>query len=317
LIRLLPRSSPPHAVSRARTAAIKVIASRCRFTLTPLSPLPARSRPNHSVKAMEGRATTTERTSYVKISIARLDGAWLCQPPIQARGAVQLQQSLPVSVRRLQVGDIDQVVAIEKEAFSPLWVSTSFKRDLNNKRAKYLVACFDEGVSPEEILAEIESDQMAEEVDQRPPNLWSRVLGRIGFSSETGTADKCGAFDIAGYVSVWYQGDEAHITEIAVKESLRGRGIGELLLIGSLKAAIEYGSKVMTLEARVSNFIAHRMYQKYNFKSVGIRKAYYSDNREDAVIMTTSPINTDEYHKLFTDLQSTYHTRWGRMCIEY
>ena len=125
------------------------------------------------------------------------------------------------------------------------------------------------------------------------------------------------AFDIAGYVSVWYQGDEAHITEIAVKESLRSRGIGELLLIGALEAAIEYGSKVMTLEARVSNFIAHRMYQKYNFKSVGIRKAYYSDNREDAVIMTTSPIDTDEYQKLFTGLQSTYRTRWGRMCIDY
>ena len=266
---------------------------------------------------MEGRATTTEQTSYVKISGARLDSAWLRQPVIQARSAVQLQQSLPVSVRRLQVDDIDQVVAIEKEAFSPLWVSTSFKRDLNNKRAKYLVACFDEGVSPEEILAEIESDQMAEEVDQRPPNIWSRVLGRIGLSSRSETAHKDVAFDIAGYVSVWYQGDEAHITEIAVKGSLRGRGIGELLLIGSMKAAIEYGSKVMTLEARVSNFIAHRMYQKYNFKSVGIRKAYYSDNREDAVIMTTCPINTDEYHQLFADLQSTYQTRWGRMCIEY
>jgi ribosomal-protein-alanine N-acetyltransferase len=88
-------------------------------------------------------------------------------------------------------------------------------------------------------------------------------------------------------------------------------------LIGALEAAIEYGSKVMTLEARVSNFIAHRMYQKYNFKSVGIRKAYYSDNREDAVIMTTSPIDTDEYHKLFSNRQTTYLNRWGRMCIDY
>ena len=135
-------------------------------------------------------------------------------------------------------------------------------------------------------------------------------------SLETGREENQ-SLDIAGYVSVWYQGDEAHITEIAVKEPLRGRGIGELLLIGSLEAAMEYGSRVMTLEARVSNFIAHRMYQKYSFKSVGIRKAYYSDNREDAVIMTTSPIDTDEYHQMFTDLQSTYLNRWGRMCINY
>ena len=227
---------------------------------------------------------------------------------------LKLQESLPVSVRRLQTKDIDQVVAIEKEAFAPIWVSASFKRDLNNKRASYLVACFDDTVSPEEILTEIEPDSLE---DPKQPSLWSRVFGRVGLSAKVETKPEDGAFDIAGYVSVWYQGDEAHITEIAVKETLRGRGIGELLLIGSLEAAIEHGSKVMTLEARVSNFIAHRMYQKYSFKSVGIRKAYYSDNREDAVIMTTVPIDTDEYHQIFTGLQSTYQNRWGRMCIEY
>jgi len=227
-----------------------------------------------------------------------------------------LQEPLPVTVRRLRVEDIDQVIAIEKEAFSPLWVSSSFKRDINNKRANYLVACFDEDVPPEEILAEIDADQSGQEEEPQPPKLWSRVLGKFGFSPIDEPEESGGAFDVAGYVSVWYQGDEAHITEIAVKETLRGRGVGELLLIGSLKAAIEYGSKVMTLEARVSNFIAHRLYQKYSFKSVGIRKAYYSDNREDAVIMTTTPIDTPEYDTLFTSLQSTYQTRWGRMYID-
>jgi len=227
-----------------------------------------------------------------------------------------LQEPLPVTVRRLRVEDIDQVIAIEKEAFSPLWVSSSFKRDINNKRANYLVACFDEDVPPEEILAEIDADQSGQEEEPQPPKLWSRVLGKFGFSSTDEPEEGGGAFDVAGYVSVWYQGDEAHITEIAVKETLRGRGVGELLLIGSLKAAIEYGSKVMTLEARVSNFIAHRLYQKYSFKSVGIRKAYYSDNREDAVIMTTVPIDTPEYDTLFTSLQCTYQIRWGRMSID-
>ena len=100
---------------------------------------------------------------------------------------------------------------------------------------------------------------------------------------------------IAGYVSVWYQQEEAHITEIAVREKFRGRGIGELLLIGSLMAAVEYGSKAMTLEARVSNFIAQRLYEKYLFKAVGTRKAYYSDNREDAVIMTVDCIDSEDY----------------------
>ena len=120
---------------------------------------------------------------------------------------------------------------------------------------------------------------------------------------------------VAGYVRVWYQGEEAHITEIAVREQLRGRGIGELLLIGSLRAAVEYGSKVMTLEARVSNFVAQRLYEKYGFKSVGLRKAYYSDNREDAVIMTTNPIASEDYQKMFGALQDSYRTRWGEISI--
>lgn len=239
------------------------------------------------------------------------------KPAISALARFILQETLSVSVRRLRVDDIDQVVAIEKEAFSPLWVSSSFKRDLNNKRANYLVACFDEDVSSEEILAENQAEPTPTEEEQPAPKLWSRVLGKFGFSSNKDESiDIDEVFNIAGYVSVWYQGEEAHITEIAVKETLRGRGVGELLLIGSLKAAIDHGSKVMTLEARVSNFIAHRLYQKYAFKSVGIRKAYYSDNREDAVIMTTTPIDTTEYGALFDGLQTTYQSRWGRMLIE-
>ncbi|SVD91571.1 uncharacterized protein METZ01_LOCUS444425, partial [marine metagenome] len=176
---------------------------------------------------------TTKATNYGKISAARrtLDFIKNQVRQNQIRNAVQLQESLPVSVRRLRVDDIDQVVAIEKEAFSPLWVSSSFKRDISNKRANYLVACLDKEVSPEGILAKFDADQSALDENQRPPKLLSRVLGRLGFSAniEPSTADD--AFNIAGYVSVWYQGEEAHITEIAVKETLRGRGVGELLLI--------------------------------------------------------------------------------------
>ena len=254
---------------------------------------------------------TTGAADYARISTAR-------RVPVnlEYHCAVQLEESLPVTIRRLGLDDIDQVIAIEKEAFSPLWVSTSFKRDINNKRANYLVACFDDESSTEEILAAIDSDNSSTDDITPEPKLWKRVLGRLGISYDDGSKDPDEILNIAGYVSVWYQGDEAHITEIAVKGTLRGRGVGELLLISSLKAAIEHGSKVMTLEARVSNFIAHRLYQKYSFKSVGIRKAYYSDNREDAVIMTTSPIDTPDYSALFNGLQESYLARWGRMDIQ-
>ena len=212
-----------------------------------------------------------------------------------------MPQQVPVYLRRLRKEDIAEVIEIEREAFSPKWVSSAFKRDINNKRACYLVACLEPGeFTPPPV----------EEAVEEPRSWLSRLAGRLGFGGEP-EQQAPDDYDIAGYVSVWYQGDEAHIVEIAVRETLRGNGIGELLLIGSLRAAVEYGSHVMTLEARVSNFIAQRLYEKYSFKSVGIRKGYYSDNREDAVIMTTTPIDAEEYDRMFRELQEKWVSRWG------
>ncbi|PKB79726.1 MAG: ribosomal-protein-alanine N-acetyltransferase [SAR202 cluster bacterium Io17-Chloro-G9] len=214
---------------------------------------------------------------------------------------------MDVSLRRLRTEDINQVIEIEKEAFSPLWISTPFKRELNNRYACYLVAC----PAPDEVDPAPFLNQ-----DHSGLPLWERLSkgmhGLMGRSGTDAAADEL----IAGYVSVWFQGEEAHITEIAVREKLRGRGIGELLLIGAVRAAKEYGSKVLTLEARVSNFVAQRLYEKYDFKQVGIRKGYYSDNREDAVILTTSPIDTEEYQRMFQELQDTFRSRWGEILID-
>ena len=236
----------------------------------------------------------------------------LCEPLVSGgaptyTGKQGLTQQVPVYLRRLRKEDITEVVEIEREAFSPMWVSSPFKRDLNNRRACYLVAC----VEPDDF----ESPSPDESVEV--PRSWlSRLAGRLGLGGDVSAANVRDDYAIAGYVSVWYQGDEAHIVEIAVRETLRGNGIGELLLIGSLREAVAYGSHVMTLEARVSNFIAQRLYEKYSFKSVGIRKGYYSDNREDAVIMTTSPIRSDEYGRMFRQLQETWESRWGPINIQ-
>ena len=215
---------------------------------------------------------------------------------------------MDVSLRRLRAEDISQVVEIERQAFSPLWVSTPFKRELNNRYASYLVACrcaSEAGASSTPPIDDLAKDRS---LRGRVASLAGTLLGRRPVLSNPESY-------VAGYVSVWYQGEEAHITELAVREALRGKGIGELLLIGALHAAVQYGSKVMTLEARVSNLIAQRLYEKYDFKSVGTRKGYYSDNREDAVIMTTSPILTDEYQMMFQERQEDYRSRWGEINI--
>ena len=223
---------------------------------------------------------------------------------------------MDVEIRRLRAEDIDQVIEIEREAFAPLWLGTAFKRDLNNRYARYLVAYHPDIASYEETYLE---DAEEPEPPANPPDasLWGRMVrgvkGMVGkpYPNAENTPD-----DIAGYVGLWFQGNEAHITEIAVRERLRGNGIGELLLIGSVRVAMERGSTVLTLEARVSNFIAQRLYEKYGFKEVGIRKNYYSDNREDAVIMTTSPIHTIEYRDKFRELQEIFMERWGEFKIE-
>lgn len=219
-----------------------------------------------------------------------------------------------VEIRRMTTADIDQVMEIEREAFAPLFMGTALKRDVNNKYARYLVA-FQHDVEEACPGAFADEDFLAP-VGGVDESLWGRMVrGVRGMVGRQPSADT-GPRDIAGYVGLWFQGNEAHITEIAVREELRGNGIGELLLIGSVRVALERGSAVLTLEARVSNFIAQRLYEKYGFKEAGIRKNYYSDNREDAVIMTTSPIHAVDYQQRFRQLQRAYLNRWGDIKIE-
>lgn len=90
---------------------------------------------------------------------------------------------------------------------------------------------------------------------------------------------------IAGYAGMWLIMDEAHITNIAVRTPYRGRKLGERLLTELRRKAWSKGAKRMTLEVRVTNRIAQNLYEKMGFRSVGVRKGYYTDNNEDALIM--------------------------------
>jgi ribosomal-protein-alanine N-acetyltransferase len=81
--------------------------------------------------------------------------------------------------------------------------------------------------------------------------------------------------------------DEAHITTFGVHPDHRRRGIGRRLLLELAEVAIELGSARMTLEVRVSNEPAQRLYRSFGFNVSGRRVAYYSDDGEDALVMTT------------------------------
>jgi ribosomal-protein-alanine N-acetyltransferase len=98
--------------------------------------------------------------------------------------------------------------------------------------------------------------------------------------------------EVVAYAGVWLMVDEAHVTTFAVHPDYRRRGIGERLLIVLLDRSLERQAREATLEVRLSNLPARRLYEKYGFRPVGIRPRYYSDDGEDALIMTTEPLTS-------------------------
>ncbi|WP_166246353.1 ribosomal protein S18-alanine N-acetyltransferase [Paenibacillus turpanensis] len=146
------------------------------------------------------------------------------------------EERLDVTFRAMRLGDIDEVCAIEQEAFTSPWSPSAFYNELTqNHFARYIVM-------------------------------------------EMGSM-------LIGYGGLWTIMDEAHITNIAVRDGFRGRKLGDRLLDELQRTAREYGMKRMTLEVRVSNLVAQSLYEKKGFRPAGLRKGYYSDNGEDALIM--------------------------------
>jgi len=96
--------------------------------------------------------------------------------------------------------------------------------------------------------------------------------------------------EIAAYGGMWLMVDEGHIITFAVDPVWRRQRIGERLLLAFLDLAADRGAQEATLEVRLSNLPARRLYEKYGFRPVGLRPRYYSDNGEDALIMTTDPL---------------------------
>ncbi|MSP78752.1 MAG: ribosomal-protein-alanine N-acetyltransferase [Dehalococcoidia bacterium] len=204
------------------------------------------------------------------------------------------------SLRPLGHDDIPQVEEVEKSAFPTLWPLTSFERELKNHLACYLIAWepLQEGIV----------------LPPRPPrrHTWLQQLaGRWGLEAPRPEPLHPPKQRVVGYVGVWFMTDEAHIVSLGTQEEYRRQGIGELLLISSIELAYLHRSRLVTLEVRASNAAAQVLYVKYGFARAGVRRRYYTDNREDAVIMSTPPIDTPEYRAHFVGLVLEHQTRWG------
>jgi ribosomal-protein-alanine N-acetyltransferase len=207
-------------------------------------------------------------------------------------------------VDRMRVEDVPEVMAIERDSFMTPWPSSAYRRELyENHNAHYLVLRV--GPKPETVSPRPPQPNGIIQPERR--GFWSGLLPL--HKPREATPAPAGQLNLAGYAGLWLMIDEAHVTTIAVRPELRGRGLGELLLVALTEIAIDVNARWLTLEVRVSNEVAQALYRKYGFKPAGVRQRYYSDNHEDALIMWTDEIQAPAFQDRFTVLRARLRER--------
>lgn len=129
------------------------------------------------------------------------------------------------------------------------------------------------------------------------PRPWSRSL----FLSELAMTATRAYFtakldgEIVGFGGMLMAGDECHITNVSVDPDWQRRGIAKHILLALVEEAITRGARSITLEVREGNVAGQRLYERFGFKPVGVRKNYYIETREDALVMWVRGVNKPDY----------------------
>ena len=200
--------------------------------------------------------------------------------------------------------DINQVAEIDREAFPTLWPPVNYRHELQNPLAHYIVACDEEKI--------IEEPREKSAPQKGFSRLASRVKQLFNYDRSLGNeTPSSGRQYIFGFAGFWIMADEAHIVNIAVRETHRHRGIGELLLIATIDLAVKQKAHIITLEVRTSNTAARDLYGKYSFAQVGLRRGYYIDNKEDAILMSTENIASASFQTHLQQLKQSHSRRCG------
>jgi len=184
-----------------------------------------------------------------------------------------MDDQLPYVIQPMRWEDVPAVMTIERESFPLPWSNYTYRHELTeNTHSHYIVA------RPRQALASKRA-------------WWRQSLWPASPA-------------LVGYGGFWLVADEAHISTLAVAPQWRGHGLGELLLAAMIEQALSMKAVLVTLEVRVSNMVAQKLYTKYGFVITGTRPRYYRDNDEDAHIMTVEAISSDEYKRRFAGLQA-------------
>lgn len=200
--------------------------------------------------------------------------------------------------------DIARVTEIDRESFPTQWPPVDYQRELQNQLAHYIVAC-DEEKMVEQLQAKAYSGEPITGLASKVKRFFTRDHF---FGNELPSS---GRQYIVGFAGLWVLADEAHITNIAVRQAYRRQGVGELLLISTIDLAAELNAHFITLEVRASNTVAQSLYSKYGFTEVGVRRGYYTDNKEDALLMSTENITSAPFQAHLRQLKQALSKKLG------
>ena len=182
---------------------------------------------------------------------------------------------VPYRVDPMRWEDVPAVMSIERQSFTLPWSDYTYRHELlENVNSHYFVA---------------------RRIDQT-------AAKRSSFFSRWRNNPKAAA-PIVSYGGFWLIADEAHISTIASHPNWRRRGVGELMLLAMIERALQLNAFMVTLEVRVTNEGAKKLYLKYGFDYVGQRPRYYRDNDEDADLMTVDDVQKPEYRQKLQTLR--------------
>jgi ribosomal-protein-alanine N-acetyltransferase len=204
-------------------------------------------------------------------------------------------------IEPMEQADVAEVSRVERRCFENPWPVSAYRRELRNVRQNYYV------------VLRVQPDERETVAPARasgfPPRLGEGLRARLPLPRRSGFLGD--APHIAGFAGMWCVYDEAHITTIGVDPHYRGRSFGELLLLAMFDEAIRRGAIWVTLEVRVSNRVAQRLYEKYGMSVQSIRKRYYSDDGEDAFVMWSQSLRDPNYRDEINQLREELRMRVG------
>jgi ribosomal-protein-alanine N-acetyltransferase len=204
--------------------------------------------------------------------------------------------------------DIAAVSRLERRCFSNPWPQSAYRRELRNPEQNfYIVLRRQTAIST---MRGNGADLPHWDPYETPTKfsrmaLFSRVRKGV-VNTASGRTPR-----IVGFAGFWHVFDEAHVTTIAVDPDLRGRSLGELLLVSLIEEAINRRAGYLSLEVRVSNIVAIRLYEKYGFSVKGVRPKYYVDDGEDAYVMWSDNVRSADFRELLDDRRSRLERSLG------